>query len=46
MNQAMDLALVPQNLRRSVTRVYRIVDAVNASEDKLNEQEMNEAGGE
>ena len=46
MNHAMDLALVPQNLRRSAMRVYGIVDAVNAGEDKLNEQEMNEAGGE
>ena len=41
----MDLALVPRN-RRSAMRVYGIVDAVNAGEDKLNEQEMNEAGGE
>ena len=46
MNQAMDLALVPRNRHRSAMRVYGIVDAVNAGEDKLNEQEMNEAGGE
>ena len=40
------LGLVPRNRHRGAMRVYGILDAVNAGEDKLNEQEMNEAGGE